>query len=93
MEKEYLTNLREFHSKTQKRENLKENDLVLVLTETITKHDWPIGAINQVLLGRDGLARSVEIRLPLNASEIDDREKHKTQYKIIRRGIESIIPL
>ena len=74
-------------------QNVKENDCVLVLTERITKRDWPIGAINQVLLGRDGLARSVEVRLPLKASEIDDNGKHKTQYKVIRRGIESIIPL
>ena len=91
--KEYLTNLREFHNTTQKRENLKENDCVLVLTEKITKRDWPIGAINQLLRGRDGLVRSVEIRLPLKASQVDDDGKHKTQYKIIRRGVEHIIPL
>ena len=90
---EYLTNLREFHSTTQRRENLKENECVLVLTEKITKNDWPIGAINQLLRGRDGLVRSVEIRLPLKSSQIDDEGKHKTQYKVIRRGIESIIPL
>ena len=91
--REYLTNLREFHSTTQRRENLKENECVLVLTEKITKNDWPIGAINQLLRGRDGLVRSVEIRLPLKSSQIDDEGKHKTQYKVIRRGIESIIPL
>ena len=66
---------------------------MLVLTEKITKNDWPIGAINQLLRGRDGLVRSVEIRLPLKSSQIDDEGKHKTQYKVIRRGIESIIPL
>ena len=66
---------------------------MLVLTEKITKNDRPIGAINQLLRGRDGLVRSVEIRLPLKSSQIDDEGKHKTQYKVIRRGIESIIPL
>ena len=91
--KEYLTNLREFHNTTQKRENLKENDCVLVLTEKITKRDWPIGAINQLLRGRDGLVRSVEVRLPLKASQVDDDGTHKTQYKLIRRGVEHIIPL
>ena len=35
--KEYLTNLREFHSKTQKKENLKREDLVLVPTENNEK--------------------------------------------------------
>ena len=82
--REYLTNLREFHSTTQRRENLKENECVLVLTEKITKNDWPIGAINQLLRGRDGLVRSVEIRLPLKSSQIDDEGMHKTQYKVIR---------
>ena len=91
--KEYLTNLREYHSKTQKMQNLKENDCVLVLTEKITKHDWPIGAINQILLGRDGLVRSVEVRLPLKACDIDDEGKRRKQYKVIKRGIESVIPL
>ena len=59
----------------------------------ITKRDWPIGAINQLLRGRDGLVRSVEVRLPLKASQVDDDGTHKTQYKIIRRGVEHIIPL
>ena len=66
---------------------------MLVLTEKITKRDWPIGAVNQLLRGRDGLVRSIEVRLLLKASQVNDYGTHKTQYKIIRRGIENIIPL
>ena len=73
--------MREFHNTTQRRENLKENDYALVLTEKITKRDWPIGAINQLLMGRDGLVRSVEVRLPLKAHQVDDDGKHKHSIK------------
>ena len=66
---------------------------MLVLTEKITKRDWLIGTVNQLLRGRDGLVRSIEVRLPLKASQVNDDGTHKTQYKIIRRGIENIIPL
>ena len=51
MKMEYLTNSREFHSKSPKMQNLMENEFVLVLRERIIKRDLPIIAINQVLLG------------------------------------------
>ena len=91
--KEYLTELRKYHNKTQLQDNLKPGDYVLILTEKTTKMSWPVGVIADTFKGRDGLVRTVEIRLPLDACDIDSTGKPKKQYKSIRRGIESIILL
>ena len=69
------------------------DSLCLILTEKITKRHWPVGAVNKLLYGRDGLVRSVEVRLPLKKEDINADGSHKTQYKLLTRGIEHIIPL
>ena len=91
--KEFLTDLRKYHNSIGEKENIKLNACVLILTEKITKRDWPIGAVNKLLYGRDGLVRSVEVRMPLKASDINPDGSYKTQYKLLTRGIEQIILL
>ena len=91
--KEYLTDLRKYHNTIQKRENIKVDSLCLVLTEKVTRRHWPIAAVNKLLYGRDGLVRSVEVRFPLKREDINENGSHKTQYKLMTRGIEHIIPL
>ena len=91
--KEYLTGLRKYNNKTQPQRNLTQCDYVLVLTEKITKMSWPVGIITDVFMGRDGLVRTVEIKMPLKSSDIDTKGRPKIQYKVLRRGIESVILL
>ena len=91
--KEYLTELRKYSNKALIQDNLKAGDYVLVLTEKISKISWPVGVITETFKGRDGLVRTVEIKLPLNACDISSTGRPKKQYKSIRRGIESIILL
>ena len=43
--------------------------------------------------GRDGLVRTVEVKLPHSAADIDPKGHPLKQIKTIRRGIESIILL
>ena len=69
MEKEYLANIRKFSKQNNIEENLKVNDLVLVLTEKINKFDWPIGRVSNVHKGRDGNVRTVEIKMPIKAHQ------------------------
>ena len=45
------------------------------------------------LKGRDGLVRTVEVKLPHSAADIDRKGHPLKQIKTIRRGIESIILL
>ena len=63
---------------------------MLVLTEKITKMSWPVGIITDVFMGRDALVRTVEIKMPLRSGDIDTKGRPKTQYKVLRRGIEPI---
>ena len=91
--KEYLTDLRKYHNSIQEKENIKVDSLCLVLTEKFTKRHWPIAAVNKLLYGRDGLVRSVEVRLPLKREDINADGSHKTHYKLLTRGIEHIIPI
>ena len=90
---EYLAELRKYNNKIQPQRPLIAGDYCLVLTERLTKTCWPVGVVKQVFKGRDGLPRTVEIKMPLQAHEISDLGKPKTQYKTLRRGIESIILL
>ena len=88
--KEYLANIRKFSKQNNIEENLKVNDLVLVLTEKVNKFDWPIGRVSNVHKGRDGNARTVEIQIPTKAYLLDDKAKPLTQYKYLTRGIQNI---
>ena len=87
---EYLMQLRALSKHYFERRDLKEGDVVLLLTEKLTKLDWPIGVVDEALKGRDGRVRSVWIRLPINAKHITDKGKAKTQHKRIKRGIEQV---
>ena len=48
MEKVYLANIRKFLNQNKIEENLKVNDVVLVLTEKVNKLDWQNKATNTV---------------------------------------------
>ena len=87
---EYVMQLRSLSKHCFERRDLKERDMVLLLTEKLTKLDWPIGVVDEALRGRDGKVRSVWIRLPINAKHITDKGKAKTQHKRIKRGIEQV---
>ncbi len=62
MEKEYLVNIRKFSEQIEIEENLKVDDLVVVLTEKVNKFDWLISRLRNVHKGRDGYVRTVEIK-------------------------------
>ena len=61
--------LREYFPELQKRQkwlgiksNLKVGDLVLVMDENAPKGSWPLGLIQEVSVGRDGLVRSARLK-------------------------------
>ena len=76
------------HYRTKK--NIKPGDLVIVSTEKTTKNKWPLGIIQEVHAGRDGLVRSALIKMPLSSEKIDAHGRTKAAPKIIRRGIETL---
>ena len=44
------------------RRNFKPGDVVLVADDTLPRGQWPLGVIQSVRTGHDGLVRTVEVR-------------------------------
>jgi len=59
---EYLTRLQHRTKWTDKEENLKIGDIVIIKQETVNPNAWPLGRITQVHPGKDDLVRVVTLR-------------------------------
>ena len=88
-----MSELRQYHNEIQSRANLKKGDYCLAISEKVGKYDWPTAVVKEVFKGRDGLVRTVELKVKQPANEINNKGQPLKQYKTIRRGIESIILL
>ena len=72
--------------------NLKPGDHCIVQSEETGKYDRPTAVITDVLKGRDRFVRTVEMKLPHSAVDINHKGLPLKLLKI-RRAIESIILL
>ena len=57
------------------------------------KYDGPTAVVTDVLREKDSLVRTVEVKLPRSAADIDRKGHLLKQIKTMRRDIESIILL
>jgi hypothetical protein len=64
--REYLPTLQFRRKWTEKKDNLKEGDVVLVMDEMTPRLEWPLGRVLRAHPGNDGLVRSVEIKTRSN---------------------------
>ena len=64
----------------------KENDIVLVKDPLKARYLWKMGRINQIFRGRDGLIRSVEVKLY-------SPSKDKRFSETIKRSPKMVVPL
>ena len=60
--KEYLPTLKLRQKWLHPQRNLQVGDLVLLLHETTPCNNWPLGVVQQVYLGDDGLLRVVQVK-------------------------------
>jgi len=60
--REYLPILQERAYMTRKRANLAIGDVALVVDDSVPRGQWPLGLVERVQVGADGLVRSVELR-------------------------------
>lgn len=44
-------------------ENVRVNDIVLVMDENLPRGEWPLGLVCEVNCGRDGLVRSARVKV------------------------------
>ena len=61
--REYLTALRERHKLNHNSKNFKVavGDVVLIKAEEKNQNKWPMGVVQQIYPGRDGVVRAVEV--------------------------------
>ena len=85
-----MSELRQYHNNNQFTTNLNPVDYFLVLTEKTGKYDWPTAVVTDVFKGRDGLVRTVEVKLPHSAADID-RKGHP--LKQIKQYVGTLNPL
>ena len=77
---QYLPQLQERQHWRTKEPNLKIGDLVLLETENKKQFQWPVARVNKIIVGKDGLVRTVLVRT-------------KTSRGLLRRDIHEIFPL
>ncbi|XP_033100193.1 uncharacterized protein LOC117103697 [Anneissia japonica] len=61
--KEYLPLLQQRNKWTTPKENVRKEDLVLLVDETTPKGRWPMGKVVQVYKSKDGRVRSVDVKV------------------------------
>ena len=59
---EYLPTLQQRSKWLTPKENLKENDLVLVSDDNVPRGQWPLGIVTEVMPGADGLVRAAKVK-------------------------------
>ena len=76
-QKEYLTSLREYnsyHKKTSNKTAVSIGDVVL-LHDNVPRNQWKIGVVTDVHKGKDGLVRSVSLRISSGSKLLRPIEK------------------
>ena len=59
---EYLPSLQRRQRWVERKVNIKEGDLVLVVDSQAPRSHWPLARISEVFTGSDGLVRSAKVR-------------------------------
>ena len=73
---EYIPQLQVRSKWTMQKENLKINDVVLVIDEDSPRGKWPLGLVTAVELSSDGFVRAATVR-------VDDKEKRRPIHKLV----------
>ena len=76
--REYLPELNRRQKWLHVKDNLRVGDLVLLMDENVPRGSWPLGLVQEVNVGRDGLVRSARV---------------KTKTTILTRPITKIVTL
>ena len=93
---EYLKNLPHVVAQFRTRGVLRPGSLVLVREDNLPRLQWPLGVVEEVYPGKDGLIRSVRVRLPrgsflkpiqrlhcLEVPEVSDDLNHSSEEPVV----------
>jgi transposase InsO family protein len=73
---EYLPQLQVRSKWTEKKENLKVNDIVLVAEEDTPRGQWPLGIVKEIEHSSDGQVRAATVRF-------NNKEKRRAIHKLV----------
>lgn len=61
---EYLRGLRERHNQNHKKTlfTVKKGDVVIIKSDERSRGKWPLGVVEELYKGRDGVVRAVKLR-------------------------------
>ena len=65
--------------------DIKPGSIVLLINERKNRHHWPLARIERVFTSKDGIVRSVELRLPMSAKEVKTKGKKLANKKMTSR--------
>ena len=78
------------HKRLFREEDIKIGDVVL-LNREVKANEWSLAVVSNILsTQQDGRVRTVEVRRPIQASQVNDDGKPTTTHIISRRGINDI---
>ncbi|KAF4514212.1 UNVERIFIED_CONTAM: hypothetical protein B566_EDAN019445, partial [Ephemera danica] len=94
---DYVQSLQSRQKWLRKQKNLSEGDIVLVVSEGLSRSQWPLGIVQKCETGGDGLVRTVELNRPVSFDLIKgggskDRTHIRDQTDTRRMGCEAGSP-
>ena len=78
---EYLSSLSKNKRIAESATDIKPGSIVLLINERKNRHHWPLARIERVFTSKDGIVRSVELRLPMSAKEVKTKGKKLANKK------------
>ena len=98
---EYLSSLSKNKRTAESATDVKPGSIVLLINERKNRHHWPLARIQRVFTSKDGIVRSVELRLPMSAKEVKTKKLAKqtgsnnkelcfNEPRLTTRGVENI---
>ena len=88
--REYLSTMQARQKWMFRGRNLREGDVVLVITESLARGNWPIGIVCKCFQDEDGLVRTVEVRTRNGLIKRDVRQLSFLEGKRMnKRGIKT----
>ena len=92
---EYLRGLRERHNQNKgtKVMNVKKGDVVIIKSDERNKAKWPLGIVDELFEGRDGVVRAVRLRAGKNFLERSPNQLYPLELSCDRKIVNNRAPL
>ena len=87
----YLENIMKTQKWTDKKENLRRGNIVLLVDQDLPRNHWKRGIVDEVHAGDDGLVRKVTVRI--GNKSLDRHGKPIEEATVVKRPVQKLIKL